>query len=226
MIQIPKYLIKIVKNKKFLDDLVIQHRLYVNNSRVYRKERDNFIADKFEGIVFSPKDKLHCSLWIGDSPKTSQKVYDLPNTSCYVNAFSYSFYVLEDENIKFMKDDIDLEKETAKAFQEVLSKYKKENGGAYFALYDAKHLLYCIDKYCRDNNISYFCRKVNYSNANDANDIKDCLNGKIEKSLFKKQEKYKYQNEFRFIFGGNPKLDHIELKIEDLTPICTGEYMT
>lgn len=148
-----------------------------------------------------------------------------------VNGFLTCFYLMSKKCLNISKNNIDISPigEYTNFFY-FLNSYAEKQGYTYFSVYDAPKL---ITKICQalnheNNNFAFGC--VTYQDIGDQTKIKWFLDNQIEKIVFTKPLKFKYQKEFRFFVSPKKQTtcDSISIISDSLesTVVSSLAYLT
>ena len=226
-----RYFLKIFDRPGFADEFV-KGTLYCKKLSYFKNYKDeDGRGDEYEGKIVLKKDNLEFNL---DSRNEKNEIVSTFKFSAEedIDQVEIGLNKLEDLYV-FCMYSISIEESQSIQKNEVHNFKKKQElsedlnnlGGYLVAITDntefMKRVQTCVDKEKANNkNKNFeFCRgPVTYY------DIKVGLplDWVSIKAIFAKQNKYEYQNEYRFVFDiGNPENDYYRFSIGDISDITT-----
>lgn len=197
--EIPKYLLKFFEKKEYAEDF-LNGKIYLKESGYFRKLEDNFRGDVNDGV--KPIDMTGETIFL-ESPNEGIKL-PINNIINFTESFE------GDEKVpifcsSLMDDSIleEIDDTSCKYRDEFLEELKKF--GQYVAIISYDEFMNKIRSKMKSDNkeLAALCSKVDYVNimnkynftgSNNCSDVEERY-----KHFFKKDESYKWQNEFRLL---------------------------
>ena len=220
------YLIKCYSNKKHCSDF--------NNGIIYLKQlsyfhnvENDFQQDK-EGLIFHQPSNGNGSLYFIDPIQSGYvselmkkgemikgieilktkgtQMAEIKDLSMNITGFLSCFYLIPKKYLKVSKDNIDISplSEYNNLFY-FLNNYAKEQGYTYFSIYDASKLIEKLYNIFNKQNYNVCFGCVTYEDIDEQTKIKWLSEKQIQKIVFTKPLKFKYQREFRFFVNSQYK---------------------
>lgn len=245
------YLVKCYSQEKYRTDFN-KGSLYFKSLSYFHKVENKFQQDK-EGMVFHQPENSIGTMYILD-PNGSNSVSDLMkkgrmdeainvlkanHTQSFatkdfcinVNGFLSCFYLIPKKCLKISENNIDiLPKRECTNFFYFLNCYAEEQGYTFFSVYDAPELIKKICEAFQLENYDFTFGCVTYQDVDDQTKIEWLSKNQIEKIVFTKPTRLKYQREFRFFVSpkNHTTQDSISITSDRLesTVISSMAYLT
>lgn len=245
------YLIKCYSQKAYQSDFN-KGILYLKDLSYFHNVENKFQQDA-EGVVFQQPEKSIGAFYEVD-PIVSAIASDLmkkgnvaegvkvlkekghqaaetKDLCMKVNGFLCCFYLIPKRCLSISKNNVDISPigEYTNLFY-FLNSYAGDQGYTFFSVYDAPKL---IEKMClvfNHENYGFTFGNVTYQDVGDQTKIKWFMNKQIEKIIFTKPLRFKYQREFRFFVSPKNQVtgDSIRITSDSLesTVISSLAYLT
>lgn len=219
-----KYLfLRCFSEEEYLDSFVSGKCIYMNSVRKFWEITNEFQGDPSECCVASPNSDIKWSCWVGNG-KPEKKLLDVDDFRFSIQGFLYcmftipkSFFQVENGNLLYDKENL-----ICQDFVATLKQYRASTdaGRAHICIFDAFQFMNRVGEYFDASGLDFGCGWISYKDEDEIAKIQHMIEGHVERIVFSKPEKYKYQHEFRiFVSKDTQENDHLQLTgipIEDI----------
>lgn len=214
--------------EEYRNDFNSGRKAYINSVQYFHDLDDKFQQD-FEGGIFRQPPNTKGYLLRSKANLTVDEVMDLARNNqledgelvaatsdfkFYINGYIFCLTIIPKCYIKFRENEIvfNSKHNISDAFWYLLNQYTQNGQYTYISLYDAETFMTEFHRQMEEKGylINYGC--VEYEDLSQSQRINYYLEKQISKLLFTKNERFNYQNEFRFFLQrpGQDQQDHIE----------------
>lgn len=202
----PKLLIKVSNNIEHLKELA-NGKIYLKESGYFRNLENDYQGDKFDGKrPINLKDK-NCKIVIGADDDPSKMVFYGDEIKDFCLGFP------GDDKVpmfcaSLVSDSILTKINGTEVFtltDEFINEVKQF--GEHFIIFDYSYFITEIQKYAKENSISFRCNKIEYGDIMNKYSFEDSryygfASKDIYSPFFFKRDSYRFQNEWRLILYG------------------------
>ena len=235
------YFIRCSSVQKYRDDFNSGEKMYINSVQYFHDIENEFQQD-FECGIFRQEPNTTAYLLKARSEFTANEVIDKVINNCleedewimktsdfkiYINGYILCLTLVPKSYIAFVEKGVAFNSEynIAPGFWYLLNQYSNSKY-LYFSVYDAETFMKIF--YTEMSQRGYFVESglVRYEKLDTEKRI-EYSQSDMRKLVFTKDEKYSYQNEFRFFIrcrDSDNTLDHIEVIGIDLRPSLIRNY--
>lgn len=235
------YFMKCFPVQKYRDEFNNGKKMYINSVQHFHDSINGFQQD-FEGGVFRQEPNTSAYLLMTKSDLTADEAIDkainnrlkddelIMETSdfkIYINGYILCLTIIPKQYINFAENSIVFNSKfnIASEFWHLLNQYSN-NKYSYFSVYNAETFMNIFYTEMSRKGFLVESGIVRYEKLDTEKRIKYSQSD-MRKLVFTKDEKYSYQNEFRFFIrqkNNDNTLDHLEVVGVDLRPSLIKSY--
>lgn len=221
---LPKYLIRIFNDKRYMQKFVATGQLYMNTLEFFRNMEEGFQGDHKEGKLIDKA--MHATLEISSTNDFSNPDIVLTDVEWLTNGYVYCFFAAEENELIVSEGKIYYDQTTSLNLKNAVLQYRKENDGRdiYVVVLDAEKMIYEIEKQLKKVKYRGYQGRVEYvENVSlSMRQIFEIMCEKPWSSAFVKPQRYRYQKEWRVFIDAKPLDNHAELYIKNIDKIVLG----
>lgn len=215
---LPKYLIRLFNNKRYMQKFVATGQLYMNTLEFFRNMEEGFQGDHKEGKLIDKS--MHATLEISSTNDFSNPDIVLTDVEWLVNGYVYCFYAAEEDEPIVSEGKIYYNQATSLNLKNAVLQYRKENDGRdiYVVVLDAEKMIPEIEKQLKTVELPGYQGRVEYMEnaALSTRQMFEIMSEKPWVSAFVKPQRYQYQKEWRVFIHAKPLADHAELYLTNV----------
>lgn len=199
--------------EEYLRAFVSGKSIYMNSAETFWRIENQFQGDTDECCVVSKNSNTKWSVWVGNE-KPEKKVANVVDLRFSIKGFLYCMFALPKSFFAVDNGILLYDEENAicQDFFNALNQYCATVGPAYICIFDAFSFMNRIREHLELLGLNFACGWISYKDTNETERLQHFMDGHFEKIVFTKQEKYRFQHEFRIFISDSPEeSDHLEL---------------
>ena len=208
------YLVRILDNEKYLDDLINGINFRINSVQVFRDKANKFQGDKNECSIIVNGDTIKGKFAIGKE-KPEKILCDADINEFGLNGYIYCFFAIPKEFFYLEKNELmmDDKSDYYNDFIKTLNSYYENCNSkkCYIGIFDANKLVTHFKNCFVANNYKFGYDFVKYKKISTAERFKYLFDKELYKIVFEKDESYSYQREFRFFITNIHGVEYLDI---------------
>lgn len=223
-VHLPKYLIRIFNNKRYMLQFIATGQLYMNTLEFFRNMEEGFQGDHKEGKLID--ESMHATLEVSSISDFRNPDIVLEDVECTINGYVYCFFAAGENDINVSEGKLYYNPKDPLNLKDAVLQYKKEDEtqDIYIVVLDAKKAIQAIEQQFKTIEFVGYQGFVEYVQEESLppRRIIEIISNRPWSIAFIKSQRYEYQKEWRVFIDTKPLDNHAELYIKNMDKIVLG----